>query len=67
MREDGIDPDAPLPRPVVHAIVHGLPARANGLDEEPSGWSYGAAEDLGVESNFHTPASDRRAPAAKLP
>jgi len=28
------DPDAPLPRPVVHAIVHGLPARANGLDEE---------------------------------
>jgi Raf kinase inhibitor-like YbhB/YbcL family protein len=27
------DPDAPLPLPVVHAIVHGLPARADGLDE----------------------------------
>jgi len=27
------DPDAPLPRPVVHAIIHGLSARAEGLDE----------------------------------
>ena len=27
------DPDAPLPRPVVHAIIHGLSARAEGLGE----------------------------------
>jgi Raf kinase inhibitor-like YbhB/YbcL family protein len=27
------DPDAPLPRPFVHAIVHGLPARAGGVGE----------------------------------
>jgi hypothetical protein len=27
------DPDAPLPSPVVHAILHGLPPRADGLEE----------------------------------